>query len=77
MEIEVIDLGDNHVTVSDLEKDGRGDTHMSEDARMNKSGEWKWVSTDYNSFVTYHGENLAKAILDMLNKNGVPTDDNV
>ena len=70
--IEIHSINGDEAIVSETRFNGQEDTHMVLPIERVK-GVWKWWDEDdYNPFIIYFSRELADAILEYINKHGVP-----
>lgn len=69
--MQIYGISGDRATVSETRFNGQEDTHMVMDI-ICVEGKWEWEDEHNNPFVEYHSKELADAILDYINKHGIP-----
>ncbi len=72
--ISITFFSEHTIELEEVRKNGQEDTHMK-GTLYKKGGLWEWENGTGNTmFAEYHGQDLEDAILDYIQKNGLPTE---
>lgn len=69
--IAIVEVGDDFVTVEEVEKNGQEDTHMAGVLVATADGNFVWEEGE-QMFIDYHSNELADGIREYLNTHGFP-----
>ena len=72
--VKIYNIGTDRATVSETRFNGQEDTHQVMDIYY-ENGVWVWEDDDdddLNPFITYSSKKFSDAILEYINKHGVP-----